>query len=217
VSEPGGGSVPQELAVRDLEPRQAAQAADVLARAFARDPAWVWALPRERHRTRVLRWFFGAATRYALRHGELLGTSGGVLGAAIVLPPERPRLDDGALVRVGMWQMPFRAGPRGFARFVTQGRVLDERHDRDVPARHGYVWLIGVDPACHGRGVGSAVLRAVTARRDAAGVPTYLDTTNERNLGFYRRHGFEVVHAGAFPGGGCRFWTLARPPAARGD
>jgi hypothetical protein len=52
----------------------------------------------------------------------------------------------------------------------------------------------------------------VTARADAARVPTYLDTTNERNLAFYARAGFEVVHAGRFPGGGCRYWTLARPP-----
>jgi hypothetical protein len=62
--------------------------------------------------------------------------------------------------------------------------------------------------------VGSALLRAVTARRDAEGAPTYLDTTNERNLAFYRRHGFGPVHAGVFPRGGCRYWTLVRPPAA---
>jgi hypothetical protein len=55
----------------------------------------------------------------------------------------------------------------------------------------------------------------VTARHDAAGVPTYLDTTRERNLHFYARHGFAVAHAGSFPGGGCPFWTLVRPPARR--
>jgi ribosomal protein S18 acetylase RimI-like enzyme len=76
------------------------------------------------------------------------------------------------------------------------------------------VWLIGVDERRRGEGIGSAVLRAATARRDAEGAPTYLDTTNERNLRFYRRHGFAVVHAGAFPSGGCRYWTLVRPPGA---
>jgi ribosomal protein S18 acetylase RimI-like enzyme len=203
-----------EPEVEPLAPARAAEAAGVLARAFLRDPAWVWALPDERRRARVLSWFFRAATRYALRHGEVHATRGEPEGAAIVLPPECPRLDDRRLVRAGLWQMPLRAGPRGFRRFVTQGRVLDERHDRDVPPRHGYVWLLGVDPARQGRGVGSRVLASVTSRCDGARVPTYLDTTNERNLPFYRRHGFEVAHRGVFPGGDCRYWTLIRPPAA---
>lgn len=202
------------VAVGDLAPERAAEAAGVLAGAFADDPAWVWALPDPRRRARVLPWFFRAALRYALRHGEVLATEGAVLGAAIVLPPARPTLDSRGLLRAGLWQMPLRAGPRGFARFVTQGRVLDERHARDVPRRHGTVWLIGVSEVARGRGVGSAVLRAVTARSDAEGVPTYLDTTNERNLAFYRRHGFAPVHAGTFPRGGCRYWTLVRAPGA---
>jgi ribosomal protein S18 acetylase RimI-like enzyme len=200
--------------ITQLAPGEVEAAAEALARAFFRDPAWLWALPGDRRRARVLPWFFRAALRYTFRHGEVFATAGAPLAAAIVLPPDRPRLDDRGLVRAGLWQMPFRAGPRGFARFLTQGRVLDDRHDRDVAPRHGYVWLIGVDPKQHGRGLGSAVLRAVTARRDAEGVPTYLDTTNERNLAFYGRHGFAVVHEGAFPGGGCRFWTLVRPPSA---
>jgi ribosomal protein S18 acetylase RimI-like enzyme len=201
----------------DLEPARAGEAADVLARAFVLDPAWVWALPDERRRARVLPWFFRAATRYALRHGRVYATAGDIVGAAVVLPPERPRLDDRGLARAGLWQMPLRAGPRGFARFVIQGRALEARHDRDVPPRHGYVWLIGVDPARRGRGIGSAVLRAVTSRDEAAGVPTYLDTTNERNLAFYGRSGFEVAYAGIFPRGGCRFWTLVRGPFPRGN
>lgn len=202
-------------AVAPLVPARAGEAAAVLARAFSEDPAWVWALPDARRRERVLAWFFRAAIRYALRLGEVHATAGLPVGAAIVLPPARPLLDDLGLVRAGLWQMPLRAGPRGFARFVTQGRVLDERHARDVAPRHGYVWLLGVAEEQRGRGVGSALLRAVTARRDAEGVPTYLDTTNQRNLAFYARHGFAPVHEGVFPGGGCRYWTLLREPAAR--
>lgn len=195
-----------------LAPERAGEAALVLAQAFDADPAWVWALPDRRRRARVLPWFFRAALRYASRHGTVFATEGRVQGAAIVLPPDRPTLDRRGLVRAGLWQMPLRAGPRGFARFVEQGRVLDERHARDVPPRHTYVWLIGVRSEARGRGVGSALLRTVTARSDAAGVPTYLDTTSERNLAFYGRAGFGLAHAGVFPRG-CRYWTLVRPPA----
>lgn len=203
-------------AIASLPPGERSPAAAALARAFRRDPAWVWALPDEVHRARVLPWFFGAALRYVLRHGEVLAAESPAVGALLALPPERPHLGDRDLFRAGLWQMPLRAGPRGFLRFVAQRRVLYARHDLDVPERHYYVWLLGVDPARHGGGLGSRLLRAATDRADAARAPTYLDTTNERNLSFYGRAGFEVVHAGRFPGGGCRFWTLVRPPAASG-
>src|SRR4029450_7243897 len=111
-------------------------------------------------------------------------------------------------VRAGLWQMPLRAGPRGFRRFVVQGRVLAERHDADVPPRHGYVWLLGVDPSAQGRGVGSRVLESVTSRCDAARAPTYLDTTNERNLSFYRRHGFGGAHTGFLPRRACPAYAV---------
>ncbi|HEX2485777.1 MAG TPA: GNAT family N-acetyltransferase [Myxococcota bacterium] len=181
-----------------------------LARAFADDPAWCWALPERARRERVLPWFFDAALRYVARCGEPLAAGSPVLGAALVLPPARPRLDGLQLARVGLWQMALRAGPRGFHRFRIQGRVLDARHDADVARRHYYVWMIGVDPAHQRRGVGRALLRAVAARANAARVPTYLDTTNAGNLAFYAAAGFDVVHAGRFPGGGCDYWTLVR-------
>jgi len=43
-------------------------------------------------------------------------------------------------------------------------------------------------------------------------VNCYLDTTHERNVAFYRRHGFEVVTASDMPRGGPRFWTMTRQP-----
>jgi ribosomal protein S18 acetylase RimI-like enzyme len=200
--------------IRRLPGELAERAAGALARGFVRDPAWVWAIPDERRRARVLPWFFRAATRYALRHGEVHGTVEGAHGAVIALPPEAPRLVRPELARVGLWQMPLRAGIGGFRRFLVQYYVLEERHVADVPPRHWYVWLLGVDPAHQGRGTGGAVLGSVLARADQQQLPTYLDTTNERNLPFYERHGFRVVASGSFPGGPCPYWTLVRAPRA---
>ena len=185
--------------------------ADVLARAFFSDPAWVYAVPDGERRARVLPWFFRAATRYGRLYGDVpLSPQGDA--AAILLPPDRPRLRSARLVRVGLIQMPFRAGLRGFSRFLSMWRTLEERHDADVGPRHWYVWLLGVDPASQGKGVGGALLSSICERADRDGVPCYLDTTNERNLAFYRRHGFEVVYEGDFPRGGPHLWTLVRVP-----
>jgi ribosomal protein S18 acetylase RimI-like enzyme len=185
--------------------------AGVLARAFFDDPAWLWAVPDDERRARVLPWFFRAAIRYGRLAGEVQ-VSAQQDGAAILLPPDRPRLSSPRLVRVGLLQMPFRAGLGGFSRFLTMWRTLEKRHDADVGPRHWYVWLLGVDPSSQRQGVGSALLSSICERADRDRVPCYLDTTNERNLAFYRGHNFEVVYAGAFPRGGPSLWTLVRAP-----
>jgi len=197
-----------------LPPSRTNEAVDMFARAFFENPAWRWTLPDPGRRERVLRFFYRAAIRYAFRHGELVATAGDVRGAAIVLPPERARLDGGGLSRAGLWQLPFRAGPRGFARFFAQSRAFEERQDRDAPPQHTYLWEIGVDPAHQGRGIGTSVLGAVIRRCDAIGAPIYIDTTDERNLSLYLRHGFRVKHHASFAPGACRFWTLLRDPEA---
>lgn len=203
--------MPTEPAIQALAPERAGEAALLFARAFFENPAWLWTLPDPSRRERVLRFFYRAAVRYAFRRGEILATAGPVRGVVILLPPERPLLDGAELSRVGLWQLPFRAGPAGFRRFRAQGRGFGARQRRDAPARHFYLWEIGVEPRHQSQGIGSALLRAVTERSEAAGAPVYVDTTAPRNLPFYERHGFRVVHHDAFPNGGCRFWTLLRP------
>jgi ribosomal protein S18 acetylase RimI-like enzyme len=161
----------------------------------------------------VLPFFYRAAVRYAFDRGLVLGTAGAVRGAVIVLPPERPLLDGSALARAGLWQLPLRAGLRGFGRFLTQARGFRAHQESDVAPRHFYLWELGVEPEHQRRGIGGAMLRVVTAKSDAARAPVYVDTTDPRNLPLYGRHGFRVRHQAVFPSGGCRFWTLVRVPA----
>ena len=75
--------------------------------------------------------------------------------------------------------------------------------------------LLGVEPACQGRGLGGALLRPILARADAESVPCYLETFAEQNLAFYARYGFAAVTAGTEPVSGIPFWTLWRAAKAR--
>ncbi len=58
---------------------------------------------------------------------------------------------------------------------------------------HWYLPLIGVDPAYQGKGHGHALMAHVLARCDRERMPTYLESTNPRNMSLYLRHGFEPL------------------------
>ena len=53
--------------------------------------------------------------------------------------------------------------------------------------------LIAVDPIHQGNGVGSQLMKYSLSIFDNAGLPTYLESSNPRNIPFYERHGFELM------------------------
>ena len=57
--------------------------------------------------------------------------------------------------------------------------------------RHWYLNGIAARRAARSRGVGARLLEPFLARGDAEGIPIYLESSNPRNLSFYRRYGFE--------------------------
>ena len=71
--------------------------------------------------------------------------------------------------------------------------------------------MLGTDPAAQGRGIGSALLGAVLRTCDEDGVPAYLESSKERNLAYYARHGFRVREELDLPRGP-RVWLMWRDP-----
>lgn len=72
-------------------------------------------------------------------------------------------------------------------------RVMEQMGAYHPSEPHWYLPLIGVDPARHGNGLGSALMRHALRRSDADGVPAYLESSNPRNIPLYERHGFEIL------------------------
>ena len=56
-----------------------------------------------------------------------------------------------------------------------------------------YLSVIGVDPAYQGRGIGAALMKHSLLRPDEEGIPSYLESSNPRNISFYERHGFQIM------------------------
>ena len=77
---------------------------------------------------------------------------------------------------------------------------------------HYYAYAIGVKPEFQGRGIGTRLMSTFTAQADAAGVPAFLESANERNLSLYLRLGFRIVGETDVPLGGPHMWLMLYEP-----
>jgi ribosomal protein S18 acetylase RimI-like enzyme len=163
-----------------------------LSAAFADDPLFAWFSRPDARRDAARLGFF----RHLMRElvvpggGETLRPAHG--GAAAVwmgsheLGPNTPMQELRAL--------PMLLRLTGWSRFVRMARLraaMDRTHPMD--RRHAYLWFLGVTPEAQGRGVGSRLITAKLDQLDTAGTPAFLETATERNVAFYRRHGFDVI------------------------
>jgi len=69
-------------------------------------------------------------------------------------------------------------------------RQVNEGHPRNP---HWYLQAVGSVPEAQGRGLGARVLEPLLTTCDTEGLPAYLESSNPRNLAFYRRLGFEIT------------------------
>lgn len=164
----------------------------------------------------VARWFIHDSARYLKYFAPFVKAFGGrafengsadvaddFAGVALWVPPG-VGLDEEAMDERAAEAVPESEHEERFG-FLGQ---MDEFHPTES---HWYLPLMGVDPPCIGRGLGSALLRHGIARSDKDGVPCYLEATSSLNKALYARHGFEeigVIQFGTSP----PLWPMVRKP-----
>lgn len=194
----------------ELDADKIAVAGAMLARSFFDDGLARHMYPDDGERRLRSPWHFSAMVRYGVLFGRVLTTAGQPLGAAVWLPPGDPGMTDDRIAAAGLDASVAMLGEEAFGRFAGAMAGIEPFHEQDVPRPHWYLALIGVDPDHAGRGIGSALLEPVLEQADRDGIPCYLETAEEDNVGFYQRHGFEVVRHGRFPETTVDYWTMMR-------
>ena len=173
-----------------VRPDQREAAAETLAEAFYDDPLLQVLAPDPPRRMAVGRWYFHTTVDYGMRWGRVWVTED-VAATSVWLPPGT-RFSALRSLRVGMGAFPFRVGLRPMLSIVRVVPALERLH-RLVRGPHWFLMAIGTRPSRQGGGLGSAVLTAGTSQADLEGLPCYLETSTQRAVDFYVKHGFEVV------------------------
>jgi GNAT superfamily N-acetyltransferase len=182
--------------------------AEALVRSFHDDPVMSWLFGAEpAKKQRRMRGYFKREVRRHLGHDDVVFTADGLPGAACWDPPDRWRIPVGQIARhmpFFLWSM----GPR--VPRALRGLAMVERAHAKVEA-HYYLALLGTATEHQGKGIGTAMLQPILDRCDREGIGAYLESSKDRNVPYYRRHGFDVVEEIQLPKGP-PIWTMWRDP-----
>lgn len=164
---------------------EAGVAAEILGRAFVRDPVVTAFFRGSQEPPRLAQYFALECRLVSKGYGEIW-LDDDELGAAIWRRPNGypDRLRD-ALPLVPRY---IRLFPREFVRASRAMNKLWQVHPREP---HWYLFAVGVVPETTRQGRGSALLEPVLQRCDAEGLPAYLEASSEDNARLYARLGFE--------------------------
>lgn len=183
-------------------------AAEALALAFADDPAWTHLLPDDPTRAERLLVFFTAEIGNLIpEHRRLWVTEDGS-GAAIWARPDHWRVPLSRTLR------PARRMAAVFGRRLPLATWTQLRLERRHPSasEHWYLHYLGVEPRRQGRGLGGALLAPVLELCDREGIPSYLESSTERNRALYERHGFSLTGTFSMPAAGPTIREMWRNP-----
>ena len=186
------------------------QLTDALTSAFFDDPVTSWMFPDATARPHQLHSWMRLTAEMGLTRGHFY-TAGGNRSAAIWSPPDVTLFDEiwgGRLVQLLTAELGDRAGEV----LASLARVLGLRPDGEP---HFYLFTLGTHAEHQGRGLGARVVERVLATCDEQGLPAHLESSNERNLPFYQRHGFEILQEITVAEGGPRLWPMRREPHPR--
>lgn len=210
----------RKLGARDVDPT-----AEVLARAFAENPAYAWMHPRTRTRAADLRAFFQRNLRWHLALDLTWVAARGprIVGTATLEPPGGVRASTREEIR--HWLIPT-VRHQGVRTFLRTAAAASEfaRHYRGLARGERYYHLhaVAVAPEAQGQGVGSALVATALRELDRLSArdpaPAVVSTQLARNLVLYERVGFilrgEHQMGNRWGSRGFRTWFMTRDPPA---
>jgi ribosomal protein S18 acetylase RimI-like enzyme len=195
------------MEVRPARGDEVPQLAAMLARAFQDDPVTAWFMRSESRRPRYATRFF-AWQLHRLLGQEQVHVAGDRAAAAIWALPGQWRESNWQALRLFVSLV-----PALFTHLPAAARGVDQVEKRHPSEPHLYLAVLGTDPTVQGRGLGTAALRPGLELCDREGLPAYLESSKESNVGFYARFGFRVTDEVRMPGDGPTVWLMWRDPS----
>ncbi len=198
-----------------LSPERLSEAAAVLGRAVVDDPLFAYLLPDGEQRVAGVPLMMEMFLHIGLAHGEVWATPPPIGGVACWLSPAHATISEEERNAAGWREVQAAWGGEAVERFRAFVGDRDAAVGSLAPEPHWHLAWLGVEPGHQGQGIGSALVRRMTARADSEGMACWLFTFAPRNVPIYEHLGFHVTLDTTLPSSGLRLWVMAHPPLAQ--
>jgi len=214
----GNISQTEDMNIIELLKNTEAEAAQIYARAFERDPWFEYFLGKNHSHYGATLWFCSKIVRYSIQYGRVWGKVDNkdsikkVLGLAVWLPPNEQDISIYKMLQQGFYEAPFKFGMIASVKVLQSLNITTKVHNEIISEPHWYLFCIGVDPPFQNNGIGTKIMYPVLQLADKSGISCYLDTASKRSLTFFTRLGFEVVREIPAEGDSPQWWAMLRKP-----
>lgn len=128
-------------------------------------------------------------------------------GVALWVPPyERKTPGPWATVK-SVALMARYSGLTGIKRGIALGKALPAKPQEPFY----YLFLIATRQAHRGKGLGGQLIEPGLARIESDQADSYIESSNEKNLSFYRRYGYEIIDEIEPAPGAPHMWLMFKP------
>ena len=152
--------------------------------AFSTDPVARWVYPKANEYFRWFPQFVRAFAGRAIKDKTALATTN-YSGVALWLGPDAEPDDKALMKLIGDSLIPKRQ--------ADLFELMEKMSAGHPSEPHWYLPMIGVDTYRQNSGIGSGLMKVALERSDREGLPSYLESSNPRNISLYKRCGFEEL------------------------
>ena len=196
------------MEILKLKSNKIKKAAEVVTMAFFDYPMFTHYFPDSKRRKQRMSWYMEKTLNCAIHYGEVFVTSD-YSGIMFILSPCHTRLTNKEFIKNGFLFIPFVMGFRNYAKSNECEKFVADTHERLLNGKkHYYLWGLATNPNVQRKGVGSALLKALIDKADVENMPVYLETHDEKNVAYYERFGFRLIHKDTIPKHGLDIWCM---------
>jgi len=173
--------------MKRVDASQKSVVVDILSRSFDDNKSVNYVVKQDSNRRERIRRLMDYSFKVCDAFGDVWMSDDGV-ACALVLYPDKKINSLNAI----SWDAKLALSVIGLGRV---GKVLGR--ESKIKAYHpkqpfSYLWFIGVPPESQGKGIGGGLLEEIIHHSEEQGRPVYLETSVDRNLPWYKAHGFEI-------------------------
>ena len=200
-----------ELDKNCLNKNKLKNAADVLIQAFMDHEVPCYIQPDRNKRYRAIEILFSGTCKITNSYGHLQTDSEQVNGVFTWFPPGTYPVSFWQMLKTGGLISPFIAGIKPSLKILKSINFIDKIKIDLLKGRpYWYLAFAGILPEMQGKHIGTNMINKMHSHLDKNKEISILEANSEKSVRFWKRSGYRVIAEHEIPGGGVKYWFMAR-------